>query len=71
MKIDIGLVTDLSNRFRKLEFESRLEILFKCRPKIFKVHSHNVFTHQSEYELVILEVETRVTAKYIPSGADY
>jgi hypothetical protein len=30
-----------------------------------------VFTHPSKYGLVIFEVETQVTARYIPPGAKY
>ena len=55
--------------FRNLEVDSRLE-MFKGKPKGFEVPSHAVFTHQSEYGLVIFEVETRVTSRYIPPGAE-
>jgi hypothetical protein len=65
------LVTDLSDKFRNLEVDSILEIVFKGKPKEFEVPSHSMFTHQSEYGLVIFEVETRVTARYIPPGADF
>ena len=64
-------VAELSDRFRNLEVDSRLEIAFKGIPKGFTVPSHSVFTHQSEYGLVIFEVETRVTARYNPPGAEY
>jgi len=47
-----------------------LEIVFKGNPKGFAA-PHSVFTHQSEYGLVIFEVETPVTARYIPPGAEY
>jgi hypothetical protein len=70
-KIDVHKVTELSDRFCNLEVDSRLEIAFKGKPKRFAVPSHSVFTHQSEYGLVIFEVETRVTARYIPLGAEY
>jgi len=69
-KVDINKVTELSDRFRNLEVDSRLEIVFKGKPKGFDVPSHAVFTHQSEYGLVIFEVETRVTSRYIPPGAE-
>jgi hypothetical protein len=69
--IDITKVTDLSDRFRNLELGSRLEITFKGKPKGSDAPSHSVFTHQSEYGLVIFEVQTRVTARYIPPGAEY
>jgi len=69
--IHIGKVTELSDRFRNLEVDSRLEIAFKGKPKGFTAPSHAVFTHQSEYGLVIFEVETQVTARYIPPGAEY
>jgi hypothetical protein len=65
------LVTDLSDRFRNVEVDSRLENVFKGKPKGFEVPSHSVFTHQSEYGVVIFEIETRVTARYIPPGADF
>jgi len=68
--VDIDKVTELSDRFRNLEFDARLEIVFKGKPKVFEVPSHAVFTHQSEYGLVIFEVETRVTSTYIPPGAE-
>ena len=63
-KVDINKVKELSDRFRNLEVDSRLEIVFKGKPKGFDVSSHAVFTHQSEYGLVIFEVETRVTSRY-------
>jgi hypothetical protein len=68
--IDINKVTELSDRFHNLEVDSRLEITFKGKPKGFAAPSHSVFTHQLEYGLVIFEVETRVTARYIPSGTE-
>jgi len=71
IKIDIGKVSELSDRFQNLEVDSRLEIGFQGKPKKFEVPSHAVFTHQSEYGLVIFEVETRVVARYIPPGAEY
>jgi hypothetical protein len=49
-------VTELSDRFRNLEVDSRLETAFKGKPKRFEAPSHSVFTHQSEYGLVIFEV---------------
>ena len=64
-------VTELSDRFRNLEVDLRLEIAFKGKPKGFTVPSHSVFAHHSEYGLVIFEVETRVTARYIPPDAEY
>jgi hypothetical protein len=70
-KIDISKVTDLSDGFRNLEIDSRLEIVFKGNPKGFEAPSHSVYTHQSEYGLVIFEVETRITGRYIPPGAEY
>ena len=69
-KVDIDKVTELSDRFRNLEVDSRLEIVFKGKPKGFEIPSHAVFTRQSEYGLVIFEVETRVTSRYIPPGAE-
>ena len=47
-----------------------MEIVFEGKPKGFDVPSHAVFTHQFEYGLVIFEVETRVTSRYIPPGAE-
>jgi len=70
-KIDIGKVSELSDRFRNLEVDSRLVIGFEGKSKKFEAPSHAVFTHQSEYCLVIFEVETRVVARYIPPGAEY
>jgi hypothetical protein len=69
--IDISKVTDLSDRFRNLEIDSRLKIVFKGKPKGFEAPSHSVYIHQSEYGLVIFQVETRITARYIPPGAEY
>jgi hypothetical protein len=69
--IDASKVTELSDRFRNLEVDSRLEIAFKGKPNGLEAPSHSVFTHQSEYGLVIFEVETRVTSRYIPPGAEY
>jgi hypothetical protein len=51
--------------------DSRLENVFKGKPKGFSAPSHAGFTHNSEYGLVIFEVETRITARYIPPGAEY
>ena len=48
-KTDIDKVTELSDRFRNLEVDSRLEIVFKGKPKGFEIPSHAVFTHESEY----------------------
>jgi len=70
-KIDIGKVSELSDKFRNLEDDSRLEILFKGKPKGFAAPSHAVFTHNSEYGFVVFEVETRITGRYIPPGAKY
>ena len=70
-EIDIGKVTELSDMFRNLEVDSRLDIAFKGKPKGSAASSQSVFTHQSEYGLVIFEVETRVTSRYIPPGAEY
>jgi hypothetical protein len=64
-------VTELSDRFRNLEVDSRLEIVFKGKPKGFAAPSHAVFTHNSQYGLVIFEVETRITNRYIPPGEEY
>jgi uncharacterized protein (DUF736 family) len=64
-------VSELSDRFRNLEVDSKLEIVFKGKPKGFEAPSHAVFTHNSEYGLVIFEVETRITSRYIPPGAEY
>ena len=64
--VEIDKVTELSDRFRNLEVDCSLEIMFKGKPKGFEVPSHAVFTHQSEYGQVIFEVETRVTSRYIP-----
>ena len=69
--VDIGKLTELSDRFRNLEVDSRLEIAFKGKPKGFAAPSQSVFNHQSEYGLVIFEVETHVTSRYIPPGAEY
>jgi hypothetical protein len=70
-KVDISKVTELSDRFRNLEIDSRLEIVFKGKPKGFAAPSLSVYTHQSEYGLVIFEVETRIAARYIPPGTEY
>jgi len=51
--IDIRKVKELSDRFRNLDVYSRLEITFKGKPKGFEAPSQSVFTHQSEYGLVI------------------
>jgi hypothetical protein len=37
----------------------------------FEVPSFAVYNHESEYGKVIFEVETRVTSRYIPPGAEY
>jgi hypothetical protein len=43
--IDVGKVTELSDRFQNLEVDSRLEIVFKGKPSGFEAPSHAVFTH--------------------------
>jgi len=70
-KIDIGKVAELSDRFCNLEVDSRLEIVFKGKPRGFAAPSHSVFMHNSEYRLVNFEVETQITARYISPGAEY
>jgi len=69
-QFDIDKITELSDRFRNLEVDPRLEIEFKGKPKRLEVPSHAVFTHQSEYGIEIFEVETRVTSRYIQTGAE-
>jgi hypothetical protein len=64
-------VLDLSDRFRHLEVGSRLEILFEGKPKKFVVPSYSVYNHQSEDGIVIFELETRVTDRYIPPVTEY
>jgi hypothetical protein len=54
-----------------LEFDYMVQIVFKGKPKEFAAPSHVVFTHNSEYWSVIFEVETRITARHIPPGAEY
>jgi hypothetical protein len=68
-KIDISKVAELSDRFRNFEVDSRLEIVFKGKTKGFAAPSHAIFMHNSEYGLVIFEVETTITARYILPGA--
>jgi hypothetical protein len=64
-------VLELSDRFRNLEVDSRLEIAFEGKPKGFTVPSYSVYNHQSEDGIVIFEVETRVVARHIPPGVEY
>jgi hypothetical protein len=71
MRINPSKVLELSDRFQNLEIDSRLEIGFEGKPRGFKVPSFAVYNHQSEHGIVIFEVETRVTARYIPPGAEY
>ena len=64
-KVNPEKVLDLSDRFRHLEVDSRLEIAFEGKPKKFVVPSYSVYNHQSEDGIVIFELETRVTARYM------
>ena len=57
-------------RFQNLEIDSRLEIGFEGNPRGFEVPSFAVYNHQSKHGIVIFEVKTRVTARYIPPGAE-
>jgi hypothetical protein len=70
-RINPERVIELSDRFRNLEVDSRLEIAFEGKPIGFEVPSYSVYNHQSEYGIVIFEIETRVTARYISPGAEY
>jgi hypothetical protein len=65
---DPDRVLELSDRFRNLEVDSRLEIAFEGKPKGITVPSYSVSNHQSEDGIVIFEVETRVVARHIPPG---
>jgi hypothetical protein len=69
-RLNPAKVFQLSDRFRNLEIHSRLEIGFEGKPRNFEVPSFAVYSHQSEYGIVIFEVETRVTSRYIPPGAE-
>ena len=69
--INPSKVLKLSDRFQNLDIDSRLEIVFEGKPRGFEVPSFAVYNHQSEHGIVIFEVETRVTARYIPPGAEY
>jgi hypothetical protein len=64
-------VIELSDRFRNLEVDSRHEIAFERKPIGFEVPSNTVYNHHPEYGIVMFELETRVTARYIPPGAEY
>jgi hypothetical protein len=70
-KVNPEKVIDLSDRFRHLEVDSRLEIAFEGKPQKFVVPSYAVYNHQSEDGIVIFGLETRVTARYIPPGTEY
>ena len=70
-KVNPDKVLELSDRFRYLEVDSRLEIAFEGKPKKFAVPSYSVYNHQSEDGIVIFELETRVTARYIPLDTEY
>jgi hypothetical protein len=70
-KLNPERVIEFSDRFRNLEVGSRLEITFEGKPTGFEVPSYSVCNHQSEYGIVTFELETRVTARYIPPGAEY
>jgi len=54
-----------------LEIDSKLETGCGGEPTGFDVSSFSVYNHQSENRLVIFELETCVTARYIPPGAVY
>jgi hypothetical protein len=64
-------VLELSDRFRNLEIDSRLEIAFEGNPKGFAIPSYSVYNHKSMAGIVIFELETRVTARYSPLAAEY
>jgi hypothetical protein len=70
-RINPERVIELSDRFWNLEVDSRLEIAFEGKPIGFEVPSYSVYNHQSEYGIGVFELEARVTARYIPPGAEY
>jgi len=70
-RIDPSKVLELSDIFQNLEIDCRLEIGFEGKLSGFEVPSFAVYNHQSEHCIVIFEVETRVTGRYIPPGAEY
>jgi len=71
VKVDHENMLELSDRFHKLKIDSRLEIAFEGTPRGFAVPSYSVYNHQSAAGIVIFELETRVTARYIPLAAEY
>ena len=70
-KFDPERVIELSNRFQRLEVDSRLEIAFEGKPKVFVVPSYRVYNHRSQDGLVISELETRVVSRYIRPDEEY
>jgi hypothetical protein len=70
-KVDHENVLELSDRYHNLEIDSRLEIAFEGTSKGFAVPSYSVYNHLSMAGIVIFELETRVTARYILLAAEY
>ena len=70
-RINPSKVLEVSDRFQNLEIDSRLEIGFEGKSRGFEAPFFAVYNHQSEHGIVIFEVETWVTARYIPPGAEY
>ena len=62
---------ELGDRFQNLEIDCRLEIGFEGKSRGFEVSSFAVYNHRSEHSIVIFEVESRVTARYIRRRAEY
>ena len=70
-KFDPERVIELSNRFQRLEVDSRLEIAFEGKPKGFVVPSNKVYIHRSQDGLVMFELETRVVSRYNRPDEEY
>ena len=70
--IGISNIEPHDNKFRNLTAESRLEIAFAGRPKVYKVPNLKIYKYEhSEGLAVVFEVETRLIKRYIPPYCDF
>jgi hypothetical protein len=69
--IDIRNIEPHNRKFCNLAVESRLEIAFAGRPRIYKIPNCNLFKFEhSEGLAVVFEVETRLIKRYIAPNCE-
>jgi hypothetical protein len=70
--IDPAHVEAHARKFLRLAVDSRIEIAFVGRPRIYQVPSYTIYKYEAlEALTVIFEVEVRIIRRYINPGYDY